>query len=174
MLVELDGQRYLRLLDALDELVAAPPFLPAAGQDAATALPPLVRRTWRRLDRTMSAAERAPGGPEQDELLHEVRKDAKRTRYAAEAVQPVLGRDARRYAAAIAELQESLGDFQDGVVTREVLRELGAQGHRAGVNGFTFGRLHALEQVRAESAVARFPQARAAVSRRRLRRWFDA
>jgi CHAD domain-containing protein len=173
VLAELDGQRYLRLLDALDELVAAPPFLPAAGDDAAKALPQLVRRTWRRLERTMSAAEAAPRGPEQDELLHEVRKDAKRTRYAAEAVQPVIGRDARRYAAAIAELQESLGDFQDGVVTREVLRELGARGSRAGENGFTFGRLHALEQVRAEAAVARWPQARAAVSQKRLRRWFD-
>lgn len=173
VLAELDGQRYLRLLDALEELTAAPPFLPAAGKDAAKALPHLVRRTWRRLDRTMSAAERAPRGPQQDELLHEVRKDAKRTRYAAEAVQPVIGRDARRFAAAIAEMQESLGDFQDGVVTRQVLRELGARGSRAGENGFTFGRLHALEQVRAEAAVQRWPQARAAVSRRRLRRWFD-
>lgn len=173
VLAELDGERYLRLLDALDELVAAPPFLPAAGEDAAKALPRLVRRTWRRLDRTLSAAVRASSGPKQDELLHEVRKDAKRSRYAAEAAQPVVGRDARRYAAAIAALQESLGDFQDGVVTREVLRELGAQGHLAGENGFTFGRLHALEQVRAEAAVAHWPQARAAVSRRRLRRWFD-
>ncbi len=173
VLSELDGERYLRLLDALDELVAAPPFLLAAGDDAAMALPHLVRSTWRRLNRTLSAADRAPRGPEQDALLHEVRKDAKRTRYAAEAVQPVIGRDARRYGAAIAELQESLGDFQDGVVTRAVLRELGARGHRAGENGFTFGRLHALEQVRAEAAVARLPQARAAVSRRRLRRWFD-
>ena len=173
VLAELDGERYLRLLDALDALVAAPPFLPSAADDAAAALPRLVRRTWRRLDRTMSAAERAPRGPEQDELLHEVRKDAKRTRYAAEAVEPVVGRPARDYAAAIAELQESLGDFQDGVVTRQVLRELGARGHLAGENGFTFGRLHALEQVRAEAAVARWPQARAAVSRRRLRKWFD-
>jgi CHAD domain-containing protein len=173
VLQELDGQRYLRLLDALDQLVADPPFLPAAGEDAATALPHLVRRTWRRLDRTMSAAERAPRGPEQEELLHEVRKEAKRTRYAAEAVQPVVGRPARRFAAAVAELQETLGDFQDGVVTRQVLLELGARGHRAGENGFTFGRLHALEQVRAEAAVDRWPQARAAVSRPRLRHWLD-
>lgn len=171
VLAALDGERYLRLLDALDELAASPPFGPAAEADAASTLPDLVRRTWRRLDRAMTAAERAPRGPEQEHLLHEVRKDAKRTRYAAEAVQPVVGGAARRFAAAIAELQESLGDFQDGVVTREVLRELGAGGHVAGQNGFTFGRLHALEQVRADNAVARWPQARAAVSRRRLRRW---
>ena len=118
-----------------------------------------------------AAAERATRGPEQEEQLHEVRKQAKRTRYAAEAVQPVVGRPARKYASAVAELQETLGDFQDGVVTRQVLRELGAAGHRAGENGFTFGRLHALEQVRAETAVARWPEARAAVSRKRLRRW---
>jgi CHAD domain-containing protein len=108
----------------------------------------------------MAAAERAPRGAAQDELLHEVRKDAKASRYAAEAVRGVFGKPAARYAAAVAELQESLGDFQDGVVTRAVLRELGAQGSRAGQNGFTFGRLHALEQVKAEAAVAAFPQAR--------------
>ena len=173
VLEELDGERYLRLLVALDDLVAHPPFVPRAAQDATEVLPRLVRRTWRRLDRRMAAAQEAARGAAQDELLHEVRKDAKRSRYAAEAVQPVFGEPAARYAAAVTELQESLGDFQDGVVTREVLRELGARGHLAGQNGFTFGRLHALEQVKAEAAVAAWPQARAAVSRRRLRRWFD-
>jgi CHAD domain-containing protein len=173
VITELDGERYLRLLDALDDLVARPPFQPDAGANASDLLPRLVRRTWRRLDRRMSAAERTPRGAAQDELLHDVRKDAKQSRYAAEAVQGVCGRRAGRYAAAVTELQESLGDFQDGVVTREVLRELGAQGHLAGQNGFTFGRLHALEQVKAEAAVAAFPQARAVMSRRRLRRWFD-
>jgi CHAD domain-containing protein len=119
----------------------------------------------------MAAAQDAPRGPAQDELLHEVRKDAKRSRYAAEAVQPLFGAPAARYAEAVAELQESLGDFQDGVVTREVLRELATGGRRAGRDAFTFGRLHALEQVKAEAAVAAWPEARAAVSRGRLRRW---
>ena len=173
VLAELDGERYLRLLDGLDELVADPPFLADAGRDAEKVLRRLVRRTWRRLDKTMTAADRAPRGLMKDELLHAVRKDAKRARYAAEAVVPVFGRPARRYAKGIGELQESLGDFQDGVVTRAVLRELGGLGHVAGENGFTFGRLHALEQVRAEAAVDRWPHARAAVSRRRLRRWLE-
>jgi len=171
--VELEGERYLRLLDDLHDLVAHPPFRSKAAEDALRVLPRLVRRTWRRLDARMAAAEDAQPGAVQDELLHEVRKDAKQARYAAEAVAPVFGRPAARYAAAVAALQESLGDFQDGVVTRVVLRELGARGHLAGQNGFTFGRLHALEQVKAEAAVAAWPRARAAVSRRRLRRWFD-
>jgi CHAD domain-containing protein len=171
VLAELDGERYLRLLAALDDLVARPPFRPEAADDASQVLPRLVRRTWRRLDRAMTAAQAAPRGAAQDELLHEVRKDAKRSRYAAEAVQPLFGAPAARYAEAVAELQESLGDFQDGVVTREVLRELATGGRRAGRDAFTFGRLHALEQVKAEAAVAAWPEARAAVSRGRLRRW---
>jgi hypothetical protein len=63
---------------------------------------------------------------------------------------------------------------QDGVATREVLRELGARCHVSGSNGFTFGRLHGLEQARAEAAAGQWSQAQAAVSRRRLRRWFEA
>ena len=173
VLAELDGERYLHLLDALDALVTAPPFLRGAHDDAQEVLRGLVRRTWRRLDRAMRAAERAPRGPEKDERLHEVRKQAKRSRYAAEAVVPVFGGPARRYAEGVAALQESLGDFQDGVVTRAVLRALVAEQELAGADGFTLGRLHALEQVRAEAAVDRWPEARAAVSRRRLRRWLE-
>ena len=174
VVVELDGERYLRLLDDLDALVAAPPFLPGAREDAKSVLADLVRRSWRRLDRAMAAAERAPRGLRQDELLHEVRKDAKRTRYAAEAVEPVFGRPARRYAAAVTQLQESLGDFQDGAVTRQVLLEIAAAGQPAGENAFTLGRLHAREQALAEAAVADWPLARVAVSRKRFRGWFKS
>lgn len=168
----LDGERYLRLLETLDALVVAPPFLERAHGEAHEVLARLLRRTWRRLHRAMVRAQRARGGSERDELLHQVRKDAKRARYAAEAVQPVFGRPAARFAAAMEGVQESLGNFHDGVVTGELLRELGARGHLRGENGFTLGRLHAQEQVRAELAVQRWPAARAAVSRRRLRRWF--
>ena len=173
LVTALDSDRYLSLLGALDGLVEAPPFLPAAHGPAATTLAPLVRRTWRKLNRSMTAASKADLGPDQDALLHQVRKDAKRTRYAAEAVRPAFGGAAKRYAAAIEDLQETLGDFHDGVVTREVLRLLGTRGHLAGDNAFTVGRLHAHEQFRAERAVSRWPKARRAVSRRQLRRWFD-
>ena len=46
-------------------------------------------------------------------------------------------------------IQEILGDHQDSVVLRTVLRDLGMRAHLAGENGFTFGRLHALAQIRA-------------------------
>jgi len=169
----LDSERYLLLLDALDDLAADPPFLPGARRPARPVLARLLRRTWRRMDRSMTRAQRGSQAPGGEELLHQVRKDAKRMRYAAEAVQPVFGRPAGRFASQLEQLQESLGDFHDGIVAALVLRELGARGHREGENGFTFGRLHALEQTRAELAIQRWPAARAKVSRPRLRRWFQ-
>lgn len=165
----LDGDRYVRLLDALAALVADPPFDEAARGSADDVLPGLVRRQWKHLDEAMRAAE-AASGTAQDELLHEARKRAKAARYAAESVAGVFG-PAKRFAAAMEELQEVLGEHQDGVVTREVLRELGAGASRSGENGFTFGRLHALEQSRAEAAVVRWPQVRKKVSKPGLRRW---
>jgi hypothetical protein len=40
-------------------------------------------------------------------------------------------------------------------------------------NGFTFGRLHGLEQARAAAAGAGWPKLRAEVSAPKLRRWLD-
>ena len=45
-----------------------------------------------------------------------------------------------------------LGELQDTVVTRELCRRLGVVAAAAGENAFTYGRLHALEQARAERA----------------------
>lgn len=166
----LDDPRHLALLDDLEQLVASPPFRDTARGPAREVLAPLVTKSWRALDRTMRAAERA-GGAQRDELLHEARKRAKAARYAAESVEPAFGRDATRFARAMEELQEVLGEHQDGIVLRDALRELGAASSRSGENGFTFGRLHGLEQARAEAAYARWPEVRRSASRRRLRRW---
>ena len=168
-LVELESERYVRLLDALHGLVTDPPLLAAARERAREVLPRLVLRSWTRLDRAMSQAEQSTGH-EQDLLLHEARKDAKRARYAAEAVGQVYGSPAKAYAKAVTRLQEVLGEHQDGVVTREVLRELATAAQEAGESAFTYGRLHALEQARAQAAAAGWPDVHARVSGR-LRRW---
>lgn len=170
----LDGQRYLDLLARLDALVAQPSSVPAARQRAAQALLPAVRRRDRSLTKALRAADRERDPDARDLLLHEARKKAKRTRYAAEAVQAVFGKPAKRFAAATTALQEVLGEHQDGVVTRGVLRELGELSGRSGRNGFTLGRLHALEQVRAEQLQAddsRLAKVQRAAARQKLRRW---
>ena len=84
--------------------------------------------------------------------LHETRKAAKRLRYATEAAEPAVGKPAKRLRKRLKPVQSLLGDHQDTVVARPVLRELGAQVHQDGGNGFTFGLLHGIEAARAERA----------------------
>ena len=169
LVAHLDGEQHLRLLDELKRLVAEPPLLPAAEEPAGEVLPRLVRRAWRRLERALERARRARGA-EQEELLHQARRDAKRARYAAEAVQ-ALYRPARRYARELARLQDLLGEHQDGVVTRQALRELAVVAHLAGENAFTFGRLHGLEQ--AQASALDWESVRGHVPSRKRRRWFE-
>jgi CHAD domain-containing protein len=92
----------------------APADLPAV-----VVLPRLVRRPWRHL----RLAVEALGDDPPDEALHDVRIQAKRLRYAAEAAAPVVGRPARRLASAVAEVQGALGDMHDAVVAEEWLRQ---------------------------------------------------
>ena len=63
-------------------------------------------------------------------------------RYATEAAAPVLGKPANRLVKQVKQVQELLGDHQDAVVARPVLREIGMVAHLDGENGFTYGMLH--------------------------------
>jgi CHAD domain-containing protein len=76
----------------------------------------------------------------------------RRLRYATEAVQPKLGKPADRLRKRLKAVQELLGEHQDTAVSRPVLRELAAQAHLEGGNGFTYGLMYATETARAEQA----------------------
>jgi CHAD domain-containing protein len=91
-----------------------------------------------------------------DAALHEVRKSAKRLRYAAEAAASIHGKRARRLARAAERIQQVLGEHQDSLVTRELLLDLGARAHSEGANGFSYGRLHAIQQQRGSDSEAQF------------------
>ena len=54
----------------------------------------------------------------------------------------MLGKPAVRLVKQVKHVQELLGDHQDAVVARPVLREIGVQAHLDGENGFTYGILH--------------------------------
>lgn len=164
----LDTVRCRRLLAALDELVAAPPATPAALRPADEVLARHVRKAWR----AVRKAHRAVGRSGTDDAqLHELRKAAKRARYAAEVAAPVHGGDATALASALAKLQDVLGEQHDSVVARELLRRTGVEAHLAGENGFSFGRLHALEECRGDEAAARLDTVWRKASRRKLRGW---
>jgi len=170
-LAELDGTRYFRLLDGLDALVAAPPVSALGGKAALKVTPTLVAKDWRRLRRLARRAESVTDDVARGAALHEVRKAAKRLRYGAEAAHPLIGRKAARLATAAKNLQTILGVHHDTVVTREVLRRLAVEAQLAGDSSFTYGRLHALAQVRATKADVRYRNAWARFPAQRIAGW---
>jgi CHAD domain-containing protein len=171
VLAELDESRYRKLLDDLDALLTDPPFLGPAHQPAGDVLPKLVRKSWQRLRSRVQEANEADRQEQRDVAMHEARKEAKQARYAGEAVAPVFGAPAEAFAKAMEDIQELLGDHQDSVVTRALLRELGVQAFLDGENSFTYGRLHALEQARATHLEEQFQGVWKASSDRKLRAW---
>lgn len=170
-LAQLSSERYFALLDSLDRLVAEPPLTDLAFSPARSVLPKLVRRTWRRVSRLVEEADAAETQELRDLALHEVRKAAKRARYAGESVTAFFGSDAKTFAKRMSAIQTVLGDHQDSVVVREVLRELAVEAFAAGENAFTFGRLHALEQARGGWTEEDFVEAWSAASARKHLRW---
>ncbi len=149
-LTELRSDRYLRLLDDVDA-VAGGSALKGKRVDrpARKQLPREVRRAFDRMVGFVEQAAAAASPDEADRLLHDVRKAAKRVRYAAESAQPAIGSDATDLAGTMEKLQDVLGEHNDSVVVRPLLRRLGAEAEAAGDSAFTFGRLHALEEWRA-------------------------
>ncbi|MBV9922790.1 MAG: CHAD domain-containing protein, partial [Pseudonocardia sp.] len=145
MIAALDSDRYLALLASVDRLLADPPLTRRARGKAHRELPGLVGRAHRRVADHVRVAEGLASGDERDAQWHEARKASKRLRYAAEAAAPVLGKPAERLVGRVKQVQELLGDHQDAVVARPVLREIGIAAHVDGENGFTYGLLHQQE-----------------------------
>lgn len=170
LLVALDSDRYWALLDELDGLAQQPPFTALADEPADEVITARVRKAFRRVRALVDAGE--PEDPaHRDEWFHEIRKAAKRLRYAAESAAPAFGDPATALAGAAEDLQEVLGEHQDSVVARQVLRDLAARLFLDGENTFSIGRLHAREQFLAGRMEERFPQVWSALSRKKLRRW---
>jgi CHAD domain-containing protein len=170
VLAELDGERYHALLSALDGLLTSPPLTDRAAAKAGRTLPRLVERSYTDVRDIVEEADAKPPGDEQEELLHDARKGAKRARYAAESVSGIFGKNAVAFAAAMEDVQEALGEHQDSVLTRERLRELARQTTSTEA-AFLYGRLHALEEAGAEQSQRHFDAAWKAAGRKSLHRW---
>lgn len=168
LLQELASPGYDQLLDSLVRVAARPPITAQrpglASQPAADLAGGLTRRPWRRLKRAAGAL----GKDSPDAQWHAVRIRAKRCRYAAEAVAPVCGRQAYRFAAAIAAVQDILGDHQDTVVAEAWLRANGAALSPACVAA---GELIAAQRRERTRLRSKWPKAWKRASARKLRRW---
>jgi CHAD domain-containing protein len=165
LLAAMSGSRYTGLLGDLVAATRAPALLPAADQPAQGAVPPLLRRRWRRLRGAVLEAGDYPS----DEALHQIRIRAKRCRYAVEAAEPVFGEPAKAFARAVAGLQDVLGEQHDAVVAEGWLRQAAASARRD--EAFAAGRLVALERARAAAARQRWRDRWDRASRKRLRSW---
>ncbi len=161
----LNRPRYAALLAALAAFVTDPPWDAKAG--TRHTLPGLVGRACARVDRAATAAEGTLdiGGPE----LHEVRKAAKRARYAAEVAAPSAGSAALGLARRMEELQELLGHHQDSLMARALLDDLASRlsEHHA----FALGLLTGVEHASDESVLAAYGRALAAASTHDVRSW---
>jgi CHAD domain-containing protein len=160
------SRRYLELLDRLVNAAHQPMLLDEAdAPHSGDVAPQLVRKPW---ERVTSAVDELGDEPS-DEALHEVRKRAKRARYAAEAVTPVAGKPAQRLAEALEDVQDVLGEHQDAVVAERWLRDaLPAASPR---ETFVIGQLCAMERLDAESSRAAWGDTWKTARKRRLRAW---
>jgi len=148
----LDSDGYVDLLEGLVVFAKAPAFNELAELPAVQVALELAR----------------PESAEPAEL-HRIRILAKRARYAAEAVAPVAGKRAVRFAAAAEAVQSVLGEYHDAVTAEAWLRAAPGTGRRA----FVAGELAAAVRARGEWMRARWPAAWDSLNRKRLREWFN-
>ncbi|MGK3206814.1 CHAD domain-containing protein [Amycolatopsis sp. MEPSY49] len=122
----LDSSRYLQLLNALEVLEVVLSEQPrrewpkAARRPAGKVLPRLARAVAEDVDGRVAVLLEAP---DRKRAVHDIRKAAKRLRYALEAGAAVISVDGK----ALRAFQDLLGEFQDSVVAREHLRVLQAR-----------------------------------------------
>jgi CHAD domain-containing protein len=140
-LIAMRSERYFRLLDALEGLVAAEPTATSSDGKPATAT---IDSAYKRVRKAAKNAARADD--DHDEALHRIRKGAKRLRYTAAAT------GADKVSDRAKDIQSLLGDHQDSVVSRTHLSQQADAAHAAGEDTFTYGLLHSQENELARDA----------------------
>jgi CHAD domain-containing protein len=164
----LDDGRFRALTRSLAGLVEHPPLQSSADHPAEIALPGLVGH---QVDRVRQKAASSNAARDPDGELHEVRKAAKRARYAAELATPAIGKPAKRLSRRMKGLQDALGEHQDAATARATLLELAVAADAAGENGFTYGLLLAEEDAAARAARSRYPKALRRATSRKATGW---
>ena len=84
---------------------------------------------------------------EREEYFHDMRKAAKKLRYAAEAAGSATTLKTKNLYKACKQMQSVLGDFQDSVTSRDKLLELAESARRRGEDTFGYGLLYQRERI---------------------------
>lgn len=135
-------QRYEALQVELARLLAEPRWSRLADEPGRVVLPGLLERT---VDRVRELASHAAARPQDLTRWHEVRKAAKRARYGAELLVPVLGAPAETIRARWEAVTEALGQVQDAVVAQQMIGELAWSAVADGLPRLPFDELRHLE-----------------------------
>ncbi|MFD0362614.1 CHAD domain-containing protein [Nocardia sp. GCM10030253] len=164
VLAELDGDRYRKLRDELSTWRTDPPLDPAkAAKPAVDAFARVLRRDRKRLRRLVFAEPAVPPA-ERVELLHDIRKGAKRLRYSCEGAAETLGVSATELGSSAKRLQTVLGDHRDAVESREAILARAAESPARGQGAALYEILADAEEIAAGKALARYPTAATFVS----------
>jgi CHAD domain-containing protein len=164
------GARYAALGSRLGALRDSPSW--AAGPTPRPeVLRKRVRRDWDRLRRRVAAHSSTADDESQAAQLHEVRKAAKRVRYAVEPLVASYGEPAERLTDQMKQVQTILGEHQDAVVALQVLLVLSERAGDKGIDAFELGRLHEQEQEVARETARTFATVWEEASRKRYRSW---
>ncbi|SEL27706.1 CYTH and CHAD domain-containing protein [Streptacidiphilus jiangxiensis] len=145
LVAAMSSRRYYTLLDRLESFVADPPL--AAGQHPGSARAArILRRERRRARRRLRMALGLPPGQRRDQALHRARKAAKRTRYVAESLQPILGPEAKHQQSRHQEIHKRLGRHQDARSAEQALADLAHTGGTRPSEAFSLGVLRARQR----------------------------
>ncbi|MDR6686639.1 CHAD domain-containing protein [Arthrobacter sp. 1088] len=147
----LNSPRYFRLLDGLEAFLDSPAIAPQGTGPARKTTAKFVNKAGKRLAKRHDAAVGAAVGPSRDSAFHNVRKTAKKLRFAAATAESVHGKRAAKLADAAHDVQTILGEHQDSAMARAELLKLGSASG-ASNSAFTYGLLHAAERAKADAA----------------------
>jgi CHAD domain-containing protein len=164
----MESPRYVALLDSLVAAAREPRLDTHATVAARWVLPPLVAKPWRQLVQGNPEALTAES-PDAD--WHALRILGKRARYAVEAVASVLGGAASDLAAALAAVQDLLGEHQDAAIAGDTWLAIAAADPDDHALAVTAGRLYERERSAVRRSRQGFDSLWHAVTRKRLTAW---
>jgi CHAD domain-containing protein len=126
----LQGPRYRHLVAVLEEAIGQPQLTDEACEPCRSVLPALAGAAWRRFKKGARAVRLS----DPDSEFHELRKRAKRARYIAELIAPIIGSakdpSANRFIRLIIQVQDTLGEHQDAVVASAEIERCVAENPR--------------------------------------------
>ncbi|MGW0180085.1 CHAD domain-containing protein [Nocardia sp. NPDC003345] len=161
----LDSKRYRAMRRELKSWCKEPPMPKSARKAPADEVFDKVLRADRKRVRRLIRAEPTAVPAERVELLHDIRKSAKRLRYSCEAAKPTLGDRAADLGARAKHLQTVLGDHRDAVESFEALRARAAEARAAGEDTTLYVTLADAEDTAAGGHLSHYPAAAAAIDK---------